>query len=810
MKIFYTLAVAIAALAAPAMAITPGSPSVSMSFEIDNNTGKVVGTLTAPTKDSEWQTLPDDVRMDITVTRSCYSLSESDIPIASFSNMAPGESVQFTDEATPAWQYGYDYTYTPVACIGTERNPYSYGGMVTPGLQFYFAYQSFTATPAADGNSVELSAVVPSTLANGQPLPVPVKALEFYRDYQGNELVERVENPETGATVTVTDTHPHENTTSTYMVRAVTDFGSAQSTAQCFVGFDVPYSPYPVNAEYCEEGIRIYWTAPDRGAHWGNIDPEKTVYNVFRCWGVGENNRELIAQFIKETEFVDNGEGMEFPRAVRYEVQALNNVGPGESNYSSYDYSLIIGPEYQLPFAETFDGGADKMWTYVNSSYYARMYVAEEADYDDGTVVKPHSGSGLIYVNYAEYGAKSGSTNSMTSYKIDLAETTAPVLSYWYYAIPGNDVYIDAQLSTDGTDFTSLSKTLISLDAETPGWKKVMLPLPDYTDKNPVYLRLVTGFTDIASSAIIDDIVIADYRSVGKITAESDTETRTITLSWTDPGTEYTPCIGFTGYVDGESVGSVTSPWVFDAPEYDTTYSFSIEALYEGVQVAPSASVTAEVKAPEITEFTIDDYTFLIDKEQFEPTVWIKEYTGNRTFLTVPGSVYYNEVSYVVTRILEGAFRGNEKMASVVIPQSITTIGKEAFAECPTLMAATIGAGVTEIESRAFADCGALAQVIFMPTVPPAVADDAFEGIAAGCKGTAPEGTAELYAAVEGLRGIDFGTSGIAGISLDGVAEVEYFDLNGARMASPTQGRTVIVRVTANDGTVSTFKTIIR
>ncbi|MDE6485047.1 MAG: leucine-rich repeat domain-containing protein [Duncaniella sp.] len=811
MKIFRALVVTLAALAVQsAVALKPGSPSVSMSFVIENNTGKVVGTLTAPVKDSDWQELPEDTRITVTVSRSCYSLSESDVPVASFSDLAPGEQVQFTDDTVPAWQYGYDYTYTPVAFIGSERNPYSYGGSVTPGLQFSFAYQSFNVTPAADGKSVALSAVVPSTLSNGEPMPVPVKAIEFYRDYTGNELVAKIENPESGSTVTATDNNPHENTTSIYMVRAVTDFGSAQTTQQCFVGFDIPYSPYPVAAEYYDGGIRVYWTAPDRGANWGTIDPAQTVYNVFRCWGSGQNNRELIAEGIKETEYVDYGTGMEFPRAVRYEVQSANNVGVGESNYSSYDYSLIIGPDYELPFVETFDGGADKMWTYTNSSNYARMYLADVADYGDGTTVQPHSGSGLIYVNYSEYRAPSGSVNTMTSYKINMSEAANPVLSYWYYAIPDNDVYIDLRLSTDGKDFTSLSKILIAPGTESPEWKKLIIPLEGYAGKETVYVRFATGFSDQASSAIIDDIVIADYRSVGTITAESNPDMRTITLTWVDPGSEYAPCTGFIGYMDGESAGNVTSPWTIEVPEYDTAYTFSIEALYDGVKVDRSEPVSAEVKAPEITEFTVDDYTFIIDKEQLAPSVKIKAYTGSKVILTIPGHVYYNEISYDVTDILDAVFRGNEKLVSVVIPETCTTVGEEAFAACNKLMGVTIGAGVTEIKARAFAGCTALNQVIFMPSVPPVVAPDAFDGIAQGCKGTAPEGSAEAYAATEGLSGIDFGVSGITEIGIESAAEAEYFDLSGRRIEAPAPGSCVIVRLTGRDGSIRTAKVMVK
>lgn len=809
MSILRTLGIIIAAASVQCVvALTPGSPTISMSFVIENNTGKVVGTVTAPVSDSGWQALPDDTRMTVKVTRSCYSLGENEVPVATFGNLTPGQSVEFTDNAAPAWQYGVEYTYTPYAYIGDNRNPYSYGASMKPGIQFAFGYKAFTVTPAADGKSVELSAVVPSTLADGEPIPVPITAMEFYRDWEHPVLVGKVENPEPGSTVTLTDTEPNENTTTIYVARAVTDFGYAETTERCYVGYDVPYAPYPVTAEPYQGGIRVYWTAPTRGANWGAIDPEKTVYNVFRCWAPGDDGRLLIAENIKETEYVDYGTDMEFPRAVHYEVQAANNIGIGESNYTSYNYPLVIGPAYELPYVETFDDGTDKVWSYTNSSYYAHMYIAEEADYGSGITVQPHSGTGLTYVNYSEYQLPSGSTNTMTSYKIDLSGATTPVLSYWYYAIPENDVYIDVQLSTDGSEFTSLSKTLIALGVDEPSWRKVILPLAEYAGKSTVYVRFVTGFSDRPSSAILDDIVLANYRSVGAIETATDSDNRTITLTWADPGSEYTPCIGYVGYVGGTNVGSVSSPWVFEAPEYDKIYTFSVEALYEGVEVAPSAQVSAGVPAPVLTEFTVGDYTYLIDAAADEPTVQIKACTGTRAIVTLPERVNYNNVSYVVTGVLESAFRSNASLASVVLPATYVAVGPEAFADCTALMGVTIGAGVTVIESRAFAGCSALSQVIFIPEVPPTVAPDAFEGIAEGCKGTCPEGTAEAYAAVEGLRPIDFGVSGLTDLEITSHAKAEYFDLSGRRLDAPLRNGCTVVRLTSSDGTVRTAKII--
>ncbi|MDE6043122.1 MAG: hypothetical protein K2G07_06215, partial [Muribaculaceae bacterium] len=68
MKALRTFVATIAALVAEAaVALTPGSAQVSMSFEIDGNAGKIVGTVTAPTRDSDWQALTEDTRRAVKV-----------------------------------------------------------------------------------------------------------------------------------------------------------------------------------------------------------------------------------------------------------------------------------------------------------------------------------------------------------------------------------------------------------------------------------------------------------------------------------------------------------------------------------------------------------------------------------------------------------------------------------------------------------------------------------------------------------------------------------------------------------------------
>lgn len=82
----------------------------------------------------------------------------------------------------------------------------------------------------------------------------------------------------------------------------------------------------------------------------------------------------------------------------------------------------------------------------------------------------------------------------------------------------------------------------------------------------------------------------------------------------------------------------------------------------------------------------------------------IKSYIGEESLIEIPSEIDGRKI----TAIGEGAFKNNEYIEKVIIPEGITSIGKSAFAGCISLEEAVLPESCISIGRSAFEECKAL------------------------------------------------------------------------------------------------------
>ena len=85
--------------------------------------------------------------------------------------------------------------------------------------------------------------------------------------------------------------------------------------------------------------------------------------------------------------------------------------------------------------------------------------------------------------------------------------------------------------------------------------------------------------------------------------------------------------------------------------------------------------------------------------------------------IVIPATVDYDGVTYTVTMIDQYAFQYNDSVTSITLPNTIKTIGSEAFRDCYQLASINFPEGLEEIYGYAFWNCRSLTSITLPSTL---------------------------------------------------------------------------------------------
>ena len=190
-------------------------------------------------------------------------------------------------------------------------------------------------------------------------------------------------------------------------------------------------------------------------------------------------------------------------------------------------------------------------------------------------------------------------------------------------------------------------------------------------------------------------------------------------------GSAFTNCSGLTSIVS-----EIEDPFIFGRNAFNNIASNCVltvpyekknayiakgwtEDVFKGGIVeapAPSPNITfadANVKALCVENWDTNGDGELDQEEAAAVTSLGTIFKGNTTITT------FEEFSYFIgaTSISANEFRGCNRLASIIIPNNVISIGNDAFRECSSLTSISIPDGVTSISSQTFYLCNELTSI---------------------------------------------------------------------------------------------------
>ena len=140
-----------------------------------------------------------------------------------------------------------------------------------------------------------------------------------------------------------------------------------------------------------------------------------------------------------------------------------------------------------------------------------------------------------------------------------------------------------------------------------------------------------------------------------------------------------------------------------------------------------------------------------------------------------------------------GIFWELEEPVEIAIPEGVTELGIDAFCGCTSLAKISLPSTITGIGNNCFLECVGLEEIVCYDETPCVLIDDVFTAVPETAVLRIPAGTKDAYLAngwdsFPGTIVEDDTLTGVESVKAEENAPVEYYNLQGVKVACPENG----------------------